>query len=77
MEPSRSLVRVGGDPHTWGGSQTQWADRWDPGVMLFALDDTTKEREWGSIHMEVGDMVHALTIMLSSMHDIVTPVGLV
>ena len=40
-----------------------------------ALDEVAEEREWGSVHTEVGDAVHALTIMLGSMHDIVIPVG--
>ena len=40
-----------------------------------ALNDAVEEREWGSIHMEVGDAVHALTIVLSSMCDIVAPIG--
>ena len=44
-------------------------------VRVAALDEAIEEREWGSIHTEVGDAVHALTTMLSSMHDIVTPVG--
>ena len=43
--------------------------------MLFALDDATKEREWGSIHTEVGTMVRALTTTQSSLRDIITPVG--
>jgi len=43
-------------------------------VQVDALDEAAEEREWGSIHTEVGDAVHALTTMLSSMHDIVAPV---
>ena len=43
-------------------------------VRVAALDEATEEREWGSVHTEVGGAVHALTIMLGSMHDIVTPV---
>ena len=44
-------------------------------VRVATLDEAAEEREWGSIHMEVGDAVHALTTMLSSMHNIVSPVG--
>ena len=44
-------------------------------VRVAALDEATEEREWGSVHMEVGDVVHALTTMLSSMRDIVAPIG--
>ena len=44
-------------------------------VRVATLDEAAEEREWGSIHMEVGDTVHALTTMLSSMSDIVAPVG--
>ena len=44
-------------------------------VRVAALDEAVEEREWGSIHMEVGDVVRALTTMLGSMHNIVTPVG--
>ena len=61
--------------HVWGGSQTQWADRQDLGATLFALDDTVEEREWGSVHAEVGTTVRALTTVLSLLRDIVTPVG--
>ena len=34
-------------------------------VQVAALDEAAEEREWGSIHMEVGDAVRALTTMLS------------
>ena len=40
-------------------------------VQVVALDEAAEEREWESIHMEVGDVVCALTTMLSSMRDIV------
>ena len=43
--------------------------------MLFALDDVAEEKEWGSIHTLVGTTVRALTTALSSLRDIVTPVG--
>ena len=59
----------------WGGSQTQWADRQDLGATLFALDDTVEEREWGSVHAEVGTTVSALTAVLGSLRDVVAPVG--
>ena len=41
-------------------------------VQVAALEDAVEEREWGSVHMEVGDAVRALTTMLCLMHDIVT-----
>ena len=44
-------------------------------VQVAALDDTVQEMEWGSVHKEVGDVVHDLTTMLGSMRDIVAPVG--
>jgi len=44
-------------------------------VRVAALNDTAEEREWRSVHTEVGDAICALTTMLSSMRDIVTPVG--
>ena len=44
-------------------------------VRVAALDEAAEKREWGSIHMEVGDAVHAVTIMLGLMRDIVAPVG--
>ena len=44
-------------------------------VWVAALDEAVEEREWGSVHTEVGDVVRALTTMLSSMHDIVALVG--
>jgi hypothetical protein len=40
--------------------------------MLFALDDAMEEKEWGSIHTEVGTAVCTLTTVLSSMHDDIT-----
>ena len=52
------------------GAGTSWSL-----VRVAALDDAIEKREWGSIHTEVGDAVRALTTMLSSMHDIVAPVG--
>ena len=44
-------------------------------VQVVALDDVAEEREWGSVHTEVGTAVHALTTVLSSMRDIFAPVG--
>ena len=44
-------------------------------VRVAILDDVAGEREWGSVHTKVGDAVRALTTMLSSMRDIVAPVG--
>ena len=46
-------------------------------VRVAALDEAAEEREWGSIHTEVGDEVRALTTMLSSMRNIVALVALV
>ena len=42
---------------------------------MAAPDEAAEEREWGSVHTEVGDAVRALTIMLGLMRDIVAPVG--
>ena len=44
-------------------------------VRVAALIEAVEKREWGGIRMKVGDVVHALTTMLSLMHDIVAPVG--
>ena len=44
-------------------------------VWVATLDEVAEEREWESVHTEVGDAVRALTTMLGSMHEIVTPVG--
>lgn len=44
-------------------------------VQVAALNEAVEEREWGSVHTEVEDVVHALTTMLSSMRDIIAPVG--
>ena len=44
-------------------------------VWVAALDEAAEEREWGSVHTEVGDTFRTLTTMLSSMHDIVAPIG--
>ena len=49
---------------------TSWSFVW-----VAALDEAIEERECGSVHTEVGDVVCALTTVLSSMCDIVTPVG--
>ena len=46
-------------------------------VQVAALNEAAEEREWGSVHMEVGDTVCALNTKLSSMRDIVALVGLV
>ena len=43
--------------------------------MLFALDDVVDEREWWSVHTEVGTTVRTLTTTLSSLCDIVALVG--
>lgn len=43
-------------------------------VRVATLDDTTEEREWGSVQAEVGFAVCALTAVLCSMHDTVAPV---
>jgi len=43
-------------------------------VRVVALDEAAEEREWGSVHMEVGDAVHTVTTMLSSMRDIIAPI---
>jgi hypothetical protein len=40
--------------------------------MLFTVDDAAEEKEWGSVHTEVGTTVHALTTALSSLHDVIT-----
>jgi len=44
-------------------------------VWVAALDESVEVREWERIHTKVGDAVHALTTMLSSMCDIVALVG--
>ena len=72
---SWSLVWVDDDPHTWGGPRIRWADHRDPGATLFTLNDVTEKREWGSLHEEVGVMIRALTTVLSSLQDVVAPVG--
>ena len=44
-------------------------------VRVATLDEVAEEREWGSVHMEIGDAVRALTSMLSLMRNIVAPFG--
>jgi hypothetical protein len=44
-------------------------------VTLLALNDAIEEKEWGSVHMEVETTVRALTNALSSLHDVINPVG--
>jgi hypothetical protein len=41
--------------------------------MLFTLNNDTKETEWGSINMGVGFVVHALTTVLRSLREVITP----
>jgi hypothetical protein len=41
--------------------------------MLSTLDDSTEKREWGSIHMGVESVVHALTTAPGSLCDVITP----
>lgn len=74
-DSSWPLVWVGNDPHAWRGPWVWWANRWDTRATLFTLNDATEERKWGSVHTEVGTAVHALTTVLSSLRDMVTPVG--
>jgi hypothetical protein len=45
VEPSWLLVWEGGDPHTWGGPQIQWANQRDSEVMLFTLDDDAEVKD--------------------------------
>jgi hypothetical protein len=44
-------------------------------MTLFALDEATKEKEWGSVHTEVRAVICALTPVLSSLRDVITMVG--
>lgn len=67
VEPSRSLFRANSDPHVWEGSPIQWADLQNPKATLLTLDDVAEEREWGSIHVEVGTTVSTLSVMLDSL----------
>ena len=43
--------------------------------MLFALDDAVEDREWESVHIEVGTIVRMLTTALSLLRDVVAPAG--
>jgi hypothetical protein len=58
-----------------GGPQIWWVDWWNLEATLFALDDAMEKREWGSVHTGVKSVVHALTIALGSLHNVVTPTG--
>jgi hypothetical protein len=49
------------------------ADWQNPEAKLFALDDAIEEMEWGSINMGVRSMVHARTIALRLLHEVITP----
>lgn len=51
------------------------ADRWNLEAKFFALNDAADEKEWGSIHVEVGTVVCTLTTALSSLRNVVTPAG--
>lgn len=57
------------------GSLIWWVDTQNPEATLLTLDDAAEEREWGTIHMEVGTTVSALTTTLGLMRDIVAPIG--
>lgn len=74
-ELSQALIRMGHNPHAWGGSQIWWANRRNPEATLFALNDATEETECGSINTGVETVVHALTTALSTLRDVVTPAG--
>jgi hypothetical protein len=43
--PSRVLVRVGSEPHTWGGPQIWWVKRQNPKSTFFVLDNK-EARDW-------------------------------
>ena len=73
-EPSWSLVCAGGDPHAQAGSPIRWADPQNPKAMLLALDDDV-ESKWGSVHVEIGTVVSALSTALGSLCDVISPVG--
>jgi hypothetical protein len=64
---------MGHDPHAWGGPQIRWADQRNREETLFALDNATEETEFGSINTGVRTVVHALTTMLRTLHDVITP----
>ena len=42
---SRSLVRLGDDPFTWGGGRLRWARRLDLSDSVFTLDDPAEEKD--------------------------------
>jgi hypothetical protein len=72
---SRALVRTGGDLYAWGGPALRWADRWNSGATLFALDDAAKAGDWASIDTGFELVVRALNTTLGSLHDVVDPIG--
>jgi hypothetical protein len=72
--PSWVLVRVGSEPHTWGGPQIWWVERQNPKSMFFILDDK-EARDWGTIQSGVGLVLRSLTTALDLLGDIVTLIG--
>jgi hypothetical protein len=45
---SPDVVRVGGEPHMWGGPRIRWAKRKNPESAFSVLDDK-EARDWGTL----------------------------
>jgi hypothetical protein len=72
---SRALVRVGSDLHVWEGPVLWWADRRNPGVMLFTLNDVVEGKDWERVETGVGLTARALNTSLGALRDVVDPIG--
>jgi hypothetical protein len=53
----------------------RWVDQWNLEATLFSLDDATEKKELGTVHTGVESVVHALTTVLGSLRDVITPTG--
>lgn len=74
VRPSQSLVQVGDEPHAWGGPRIRWAERQNPELTFFVLDDREEAKDWGTIQTGVVLVVRSLTTALDLLCDVVAPV---
>jgi hypothetical protein len=58
-----------------GGPQIWWAERQNPELTFFILDNKEEAKDWGTIQMGVGLAVYSQTTALDLLCDIITLVG--
>lgn len=59
----------------WGGPRIRWADRQDPKVMVFVLDDKAEVKDYESVCRGVEIAVRSLSTMMDALCDVIVPMG--